>query len=98
MAQSVTITIQNDAKAIILLDAFCYRFGYQEDVPNPAFDDQQPEDPQTNPLTIPNPQTKKSFLKEMTIDWWINTAGHGQRKMNEQAVNDVFNEGNIVID
>ena len=66
MAQSITITIQDDVKAILLLDYFCRRFGYKDiinnpgfddrvDIPNPTYDDQIPEDPTTNPSTIPNP-------------------------------------------
>ncbi len=66
MAQSITITIQNDVKATLLLDYFCRRYGYKSDIPNPnfnditdipnpAYDDQLPIDPITNPFTIPNP-------------------------------------------
>lgn len=98
MAQSITITIQNDAKAIELLNAFCFRFGYQDTIANPAFDDLLPVDPQTNPLSIPNPQSKKNFIKENTILWWREIAVHGKRKEMEQSFVDQFDEGNIIID
>lgn len=98
MAQSVTITIQNDAKAITLLDYFCKAHGYPSIVSNPAFDDEQPVDPQTNPLTIPNPETKKQFLKRYTIQWWRNEGERGQAKEDKQASLIKFNSDNIVID
>lgn len=46
-----------------LFDAFALAYGYQDTVPNPAFDPAKPED-RANPRTIPNPQTKKDFMEE----------------------------------
>lgn len=97
MPQSITITIQDDAKAILLLDAFCIRFSYQSDIPNPLFDDQLPIDPIENPLTIPNPETKKNFVKRLTIEWWRGEAAHGRRKEMDQSFIDEFNDQTIII-
>jgi hypothetical protein len=98
MAQSITITIQNDAKAVLLLNAFAKDMGYEETVENPAFDNNEPVDPETNPTTIPNPQSKKVFLKKMTIKWWIERARSGKYAEEYQAVLNEFNDVNIVID
>lgn len=98
MAQSITITIQDDAKAVLLLNAVCFRFGYQDDIPNPLFDDQLPIDPIENPETIPNPQTKKQFVKEQTIIWWRQEATQGRRKENEVALIAEFNDQTVIID
>jgi hypothetical protein len=62
---TITITIPVD-KEDWVLNGWGVRFGYQTGVtnpdfddrthiPNPAYDDQIPEDPETNPSTIPNP-------------------------------------------
>jgi len=98
MAQSITITIQNDTKAVLLLDAFCSRFGYKATIDNPSFDDQLPVDPTTNPLTIPNPESKKAFLKRLTIIWWRETAIHGQAKVDRATLEASFNDTTIIID
>ena len=42
-------------------------FGYQEFVPNPAFDSEQPEDPDTNPREIDNPQAPLAYVKQEVI-------------------------------
>lgn len=66
MAQSITITLQDDLEAQELLDNFCYRYSYEENIsnpnynmnewiPNPDYNDQLPEDPVTNPVIIPDP-------------------------------------------
>lgn len=44
--------------------------GYEALIYNPAFDKDLPEDPQTNPITIPNPETIAQFAQRMTIQWF----------------------------
>jgi len=97
MAKSITITIDSDVHAAKLLQYFCARYGYQDLVANPAFDEMLPEDPETNPSTIPNPETKVAFVKRLTIEWWRGEATHGKRKVDDQAIIDEFNDTNIVI-
>jgi hypothetical protein len=96
MAQSITITIQNDAKAVLLLNAFSKDMGYTETIENPDFDNNEPADPETNPETIP--QSKKAFLKKVTIKWWIERARSGKHADLYNDVLDEFNDVNIVID
>jgi hypothetical protein len=98
MAQSITITIQDDAKAIKLLNYFCKRFGYQDTIANPDFNSELAEDPVTNPTTIDNPESKKDYLKRYTIRWWREEAKHGMRKENESTIEADFDEGTIIID
>ena len=62
---------------IWVFDGIKKRYGYQDNIPNPAFDDQIPEDPTTNPSTIPNPQSVEDFTKEKTIDLLLDEAAQG---------------------
>lgn len=60
----VTITIP-PAKVQGVVDAFCYFGNYRNYIPNPAFNPDLPEDPVTNPLTLPNPETANQFAIRM---------------------------------
>jgi hypothetical protein len=64
---TITINIPAD-KEDWVLDGFGIRFNYETDVPNPDFNDELPEDPGTNPATIPNPENTQAFTKRMIID------------------------------
>ena len=87
MAQ-ITINIPVD-KEDWVLDGFAERFGYLVNVSNPLFDEGLPEDPDTNPLTIPNPESKQAFAKRMIIDLIKDYAnqGHNRISLNNNAVN-----------
>lgn len=67
MAQSLTITLDNDIDGADLLDNFCYGDGYVDQIANPNFDPELPEDPDTNPELIDNPITKKEYLRQWVI-------------------------------
>lgn len=58
-------------------DGIKKRYGYQDNIPNPAYDDQIPEDPTTNPSTIVNPQSIEDFTKEQLIEILKDEAGQG---------------------
>ena len=75
MAQSITITINDDIKAQKLLDYFCLRFGYDEG----------------------GAETKKDFVKRLTIEWWRNEAIQGKRKEQDAGFMDEFSDSNIII-
>jgi hypothetical protein len=51
--------------------------GYEATIENPSYDDQIPEDPTTNPSTIPNPQSIEDFTKERLIDHLFNDVRQG---------------------
>ena len=51
--------------------------GYEATIENPAYDDQIPEDPTTNPSTITNPVTIEDFTKERLIDHLFNQVNQG---------------------
>lgn len=70
MAQ-IIINLDNLPLAIAqeVLEAFSSRYGYADQIQNPLYDDTQPIDPITNPVSIPNPQTKKDFAKSIIIEW-----------------------------
>lgn len=85
MAQSITITINSDLDAVELLDKFCYRMNYMEQIPNPDFDPQLEIDPITNPQVIDNPQSKKNFWKEKVIEWSLGNAIAGEEKLRKQT-------------
>ena len=60
--QATYIAYKDAAAKQKVLDAFATAYGYPATVPNPAFDSSKPVDAQTNPQTIPNPQTKQAFF------------------------------------
>ena len=85
MAQTISFTITDDAKAAELLDYFVYRFGWKPMVPNPEYDKQLPEDPDTNPREIPHPDTKLEFFRRKTIEFWRNEANNGEQRMTYES-------------
>jgi len=64
----ININIGNDADNTRFEDGFASSHNYQDNVPNPAFDDQLPEDPGTNPREISNPENKKAHAKRRVIE------------------------------
>jgi hypothetical protein len=68
-----------------VFDGIKKRYGYQDNIPNPMFDDQIPEDPTTNPSTIPNPQSIEDFTKEMAIEGLLDEAAQGYDNDNRLA-------------
>lgn len=95
MAQSITITINDDLDAIELLDKFCYRMNYREQIPNPDFDPQLEIDPITNPQEIDNPKSKKNFWKEKVIEWSLGNAIAGEEKLLKQTNINKYTSMNI---
>jgi len=81
---NITINIPDD-KLPWVVDGFAKRFNYQEQVPNPDFDPEQPEDPVTNPLMIDNPEGKAAFAKKMLIHMIKHEAlkGHNRESLAE---------------
>ena len=88
----ITINIPVDKESWVL-DGLALRFNYQDTVDNPDFDQLQPVDPETNPLKVPNPETKVKFAKRMVIYMIKDAAntGHNQVSLEANAViaNDV---------
>lgn len=81
---TITINIPVD-KEDWVLDGFAIRFGYQDLVANPAYDDQLPEDPITNPQTIDNPESKEAFAKRMIIHMIKIEANTGHNTVSMEA-------------
>lgn len=70
MAKTLTITINDDAKAVEIIDAIIYKIAqppYQDEVEDPdwVYDPQNP----TLPDMVPNPVTKEAFFKQFVIDY-----------------------------
>lgn len=82
----ITINIPVD-KEDWVLNGFAIRFGYQLKVTNPAYDNELPIDPVTNPQTIDNPETLPAFSKRMIIHMIKAEAntGHNQNSMEANA-------------
>jgi len=64
---TITINIPVD-KEDWVLNGLALRYNYTDNVANPSFNNELPEDPITNPTTIPNPETKAQFVKARLID------------------------------
>lgn len=58
----------NQAKNKVM-QAFGDAYGYQANIPNPAFDSTKPVDPVTNPATIPNPQGLQVFFNKQVSNY-----------------------------
>jgi len=61
-----------DADVNRVIEAVCANYGYQSTIPNPDFDPSVPEDPDTNPVTLSNPETSSQFANRMTRDFLMN--------------------------
>jgi hypothetical protein len=103
---TITINIPVNKEAWVL-GGFAIRYGYEVDlnnpnfddrieIPNPAYDDQIAEDPDTNPttipnpdfddnLTIPNPETLPKFVKRIIIHIIKNEANTGHNQADQEA-------------
>lgn len=62
----ITIDIPDDVIQEVL-NAYAFRFNYQETIYNPEYDRDLPED-ENNPMSILNPESKALFAKRMLID------------------------------
>jgi len=66
---TITFNIPDD-KIQDIINAFASSINmYYDQVNNPDFDPSKPEDPTTNPKTIPNPVSKSKFTKQCIIDY-----------------------------
>ena len=80
MAQFSIAIADEDVNRV--MDAVASNYGWEENVQNPNFDPNQPEDPATNPETIQNPENKyvftnrivRQFLSEHVAAYEINEA------------------------
>jgi len=64
---TITINIPVDKEEWVL-NGLAIRYGHEDTIPNPLFDEELEEDSSTNPATIPNPQSKAQFAKARIID------------------------------
>ena len=84
MAEFCVTIADGDVNRVI--DAMCANYGYQAEIPNPAFDPELPVDPATNPENITNPETSHQFSNRMTRDFLMqNTVSH-ELKLEKAAV------------
>ena len=47
------------------------QYSYQPTIDNPEFNGENPEDPETNPSTIPNPQSRGAFVNGVVRNFLI---------------------------
>tara|TARA_A100001515_G_scaffold118061_1_gene100222 strand:+ start:412 stop:711 length:300 start_codon:yes stop_codon:yes gene_type:complete len=80
-----SITISDDDVGRVIT-AMCANYGYTENVLNPDFDPSLPEDPDTNPQYIPNPETAYQFANRMTRDYLMNNTVAYELKVEKQNV------------
>lgn len=95
MAVDVNFHFENDAEAVELLNKFCIRHRYQSIIANPAFNPQEPVDPDTNPETIPNPETKLQFWKRGIIQYTKEQAREGNIMANRASLDAMYNTYNV---
>ena len=59
----------SDSDVTRVITAVCSNYGYQELVENVNFDPSLPPHSQTNPETVPNPETQSQFANRKTRDF-----------------------------
>jgi hypothetical protein len=64
----------------------CGNYGYQDQIENPNFDPSLTIAPETNPETIPNPETQSQFANKITRDFLMgNTISYELRVEKENV-------------
>ena len=84
MAQFCVDIADSDVDRVIT--AMCANYKYQSQVPNPNFDPELPEDPDTNPQYITNPETPYQFVNRMGREFLENNTGAYELKKEKAAV------------
>ena len=85
MAQQFCVDIADDDVERVIT-AMCANYKYKVEVPNPNFDPELPEDPDTNPRNIPNPETSYQFVNRMGREFLMNNTVAYELKQEKQAV------------
>lgn len=70
MAQSITLTVGDDAQANYLFDGIALKWGYETMVDDPP---------------VPNPESKKEFITRVTGEFWKTEAIQGYMKGHEET-------------
>ena len=65
---TITINIPVDKEQWVL-DGLALAYDYQENIENPLFDGEIPEDPIGNPRNIPNPESKAVFTRNKIVEY-----------------------------
>ena len=74
-----------DDKLNEVLTAMGAQYRYQAIVDNPDFNPELPEDPDTNPSTITNPENLAQFVNIMTRQWIIENVKEPNAKQDDAA-------------
>ena len=70
-----------------VITAVCGNYGYQSQIENPNFDPSSAPAAQTNPETIPNPETESQFANRKTRDFLMeNTIAYELRMERENII------------
>ncbi len=70
-----------------VITAMCSNYGYQSQVENVNFNSSLASDSQTNPETIPNPETESQFANRKTRDFLMeNTIAYELRMERENII------------
>lgn len=91
---NISFTIP-DAQLARIVNNISQHFNYEAEVTNPAFDPGQPEDPTTNPATIPNPESKAQFVKRMVKETMIAWVKAEEKRPVIQTANSDFEDAFI---
>jgi len=82
MAQFCINIADGDVDRVIT--ALCANYGYSAQISNPNFNGAIPEDPETNPEFITNPETRNQFANRMTRTFLMeNTIAYELKKEKE---------------
>ncbi len=84
MAVFSVIIADDDVPRVI--NALCANYNYRAQIPNPAFNPDLPVDPDTNPETIPNPETTNKFANRMTRNFLMENTVAYELKVEKENV------------
>ena len=84
MAQFCITIADSDVDRVIT--ALCKNYGYSSTIPNPNYNPDLPEDPVTNPATIPNPESNAQYANRMTRDFLMDHTMAYELELEKQNV------------
>ena len=76
----------DDADVNRVISAMCANYGYEAEINNPNWNPSLPTDPETNPETIPNPETQSQFANRMTRDYLMSNTVAYELKVERENV------------
>jgi hypothetical protein len=76
----------SDSDVARVITAVCGNYGYQELIENVNFDPSLPSHSETNPETVPNPETQSQFANRKTRDFLMENTVAYEIKVGKESI------------